>query len=388
MAERAWTACRCRPNGSPGLLSTSRSTTSPSRRRNAAARLRSRAPRGTPREHGQGAVPVALVAAQARFGEVPGCAAASRTRSAAGGRPRRCTIGRKNRVTSRRYAQGARFRVQGFLAPWSGREAAPVRAQKTLPRSAFQRDGRARHVHRRLFQAGPDSGGDAEVAEASEPAALPGGGGGKGQGDRRRSRRSGRCGRGKHAGDGGAAASGCVGRRARGARARVSARPGCDASDKARLIRFMALDDKTLKLCNCNRTMALDPKALAGALKLTQPIEIHTELCRKQVASFHGALKDEACVIACTQEAPLFSELADRAGSSSDIQFVNIREHAGWSKEGAKATPKIAALLALADLPEAEPVAGVSYKSGERKQRRDLGSRFRAFLRPPRVLTN
>src|SRR5437879_6565540 len=126
----------------------------------------------------------------------------------------------------------------------------------------------------------------------------------------------------------------------------------------------MALDDKTLKLCNCNRTMALDARALAGALKLKEPIEIHTELCRKQVASFHGALKDEACVIACTQEAPLFSELADQAGSTSDIKFVNIREHAGWSKEGAQATPKIAALLALADLPEAEPVAGVSYKSG------------------------
>ena len=108
----------------------------------------------------------------------------------------------------------------------------------------------------------------------------------------------------------------------------------------------MALDDKTLKLCNCNQTMALDAKALVGALKLKQPIEIHTELCRKQVASFHGALKDEACVIACTQEAPLFSELADQAGSTSDIKFVNIREHAGWSKEGAKATPKIAALLA------------------------------------------
>ena len=126
----------------------------------------------------------------------------------------------------------------------------------------------------------------------------------------------------------------------------------------------MPLDDKTLKLCNCNQTMALDAKALASALKRKEPIEIHTELCRKQVASFHGALKDEACVIACTQEAPLFSELADQAGSTSDIKFVNIREHAGWSKEGAKAAPKIAALLALADLPEAEPVAGVSYKSG------------------------
>src|SRR6267142_1518007 len=126
----------------------------------------------------------------------------------------------------------------------------------------------------------------------------------------------------------------------------------------------MALEDRTLKICNCNKTMALDAKALAGALKLKQPIEIHTELCRKQVASFQGALKDESCVIACTQEAPLFSEIADQAGSTSELKFVNIREQAGWSKEGAKATPKIAALLALADLPEPEPVTAVSYKSG------------------------
>src|SRR4029077_17026648 len=96
------------------------------------------------------------------------------------------------------------------------------------------------------------------------------------------------------------------GGRNRGRRARVCANPGFKASGKTHLIRFMALDDKTLKLCNCNQTMALDARALAAALKLKQPVEIHTELCRKQVASFHGALKDEACVVACTQEAPLF----------------------------------------------------------------------------------
>jgi ferredoxin len=126
----------------------------------------------------------------------------------------------------------------------------------------------------------------------------------------------------------------------------------------------MALEDRTLKVCSCNRTMALDAKALSAALKLKQPIQIHTELCRKEVASYQQALKDDACVIACTQEAPLFSELAEAAGSHTSLQFVNVREHAGWSKEGAQATPKIAALLALADVPEPEPVTGVSYKSG------------------------
>lgn len=126
----------------------------------------------------------------------------------------------------------------------------------------------------------------------------------------------------------------------------------------------MAFEDSSLKVCNCNKTMALDAKALSAALKLKQPVQIHTELCRKEVASFERALKDDRCVVACTQEAPLFSELAEAANAQTALRFVNIREQAGWSAEGAKATPKIAALLALAELPEPEPVPGVSYESG------------------------
>jgi ferredoxin len=126
----------------------------------------------------------------------------------------------------------------------------------------------------------------------------------------------------------------------------------------------MAFEDRTLKVCNCNKTMALDAKGLTAALRLKQPIQMHTELCRKEVGSFQGALKDDACVVACTQEAPLFSELAESAGSATRLKFINIREHGGWSKEGAQATPKIAALLSLADLPEPESVPGVSYRSG------------------------
>src|SRR5436190_8560556 len=119
MAERAWTACRCRPNGFLGSPSTSRSTTSLSRRRNAAARLRSRAPRETPREHGQGAVPVALVAAQARFGEGHGCTAACRTRNqdAPGHRPRGGAAGSKDGIATGRYAEGLASEYQDFLRP-------------------------------------------------------------------------------------------------------------------------------------------------------------------------------------------------------------------------------------------------------------------------------
>jgi ferredoxin len=128
----------------------------------------------------------------------------------------------------------------------------------------------------------------------------------------------------------------------------------------------MALDDKQLKLCNCNRTMALDAGALSAALQLRAPVAIHTELCRREATAFGDALKSGDCVVACTQEAPLFSELAEQAGADAALGFVNIRETAGWSAEGARATPKIAALLALADLPEPEPLPSVSYKSAGR----------------------
>ncbi len=45
------------------------------------------------------------------------------------------------------------------------------------------------------------------------------------------------------------------------------------------------------------------------------------------------------------------------------MRFANIRETAGWSAEAAEAAPKIAALLALADLPQPAPVPVVSYQS-------------------------
>lgn len=124
------------------------------------------------------------------------------------------------------------------------------------------------------------------------------------------------------------------------------------------------MDDKQIKLCNCNKTMPLDAKALSQALKLKTPLVVHSELCRREAGAFDAAIKSgEETVVACTQEAPLFSELAEEAGSQAKITFVNIRETAGWSKEADRSTPKIAALLALAGLPEPEPVTSVSYKS-------------------------
>ncbi len=126
----------------------------------------------------------------------------------------------------------------------------------------------------------------------------------------------------------------------------------------------MSLASKTLKLCSCNGTIPLDPKRLAEALKTKQPLVIHRELCRKEAGLFQASLADPDLTVACTQEAPLFSELAAAAQSQARISFLNIREVAGWSAEGKEAGPKIAALLAAAALPEPEPVPQVDYKSG------------------------
>ncbi|HSE02076.1 MAG TPA: 4Fe-4S binding protein [Burkholderiales bacterium] len=120
----------------------------------------------------------------------------------------------------------------------------------------------------------------------------------------------------------------------------------------------------TKLICNCNKTMPLDAKALAVALKLDAAPNIASELCRRHVAAFEAAVKNGGdLVVACTQEAPLFSELHEQLQGSGGLKFVNIRETAGWSGDAKSATPKIAALLALADVPEPEPVPAVSYKS-------------------------
>jgi len=126
----------------------------------------------------------------------------------------------------------------------------------------------------------------------------------------------------------------------------------------------MSLASKTLKLCSCNGTIALDAKRLAESLKTGTPLTVHRELCRKEAGAFQASLADPDLIVACTQEAPLFSELASAAQSQARLSFLNIREAAGWSAEGKDAGPKITALLAAAALPEPEPVAQVDYKSG------------------------
>ncbi|MCU0885950.1 MAG: hypothetical protein MUC44_13590 [Beijerinckiaceae bacterium] len=61
----------------------------------------------------------------------------------------------------------------------------------------------------------------------------------------------------------------------------------------------------------------------------------------------------EQILVACTQEAPLFSEIVEETGYAGEISFTNIRELAGWSDQARSAGPKMAALLSAS----AEPMA-------------------------------
>ncbi len=128
--------------------------------------------------------------------------------------------------------------------------------------------------------------------------------------------------------------------------------------------------------------MTIDRPALAKALAQTPgastegletPLSL---LCRREAQAFQRAAQDSAALaepllVACTQESRLFLELNDQTEGAASTQvrpihFVNLRETGGWSRDGAAATPKLAALIAAAQLPDPEPVGTVSYRSAGR----------------------
>lgn len=123
----------------------------------------------------------------------------------------------------------------------------------------------------------------------------------------------------------------------------------------------------TTLICNCNQTMPLDARALGEVLG--EPLTLHRTLCRREAPAFQKAARQpDDLVVACTQEARLFTELAEQTEGAvaldvRPIRFVNIRETGGWSRDAKAATPKMAALLAAARLPDPEPVPTVSYAS-------------------------
>ena len=128
--------------------------------------------------------------------------------------------------------------------------------------------------------------------------------------------------------------------------------------------------------------MPLDVPSLAQALAKTSGASpdgletVHSVLCRREAGAFQRAAKAtgataEDLLVACTQESRLFLDLNEQTEGAAGVQvrpirFVNIRETGGWSRDAKAATPKIAALIAAAQLPAPEPVPTVTYRSAGR----------------------
>ena len=119
----------------------------------------------------------------------------------------------------------------------------------------------------------------------------------------------------------------------------------------------MAERPRTILICSCEDTMPLDSAAARRVCRGADVIE-GRQLCRAELDRFRkAATATEAITVACTQEAPLFSEIASEIEGGAAPTFVNIRETGGWSKDAAKAGPKMAALIAAS----AEPVPEIPF---------------------------
>src|SRR3989442_5482370 len=101
----------------------------------------------------------------------------------------------------------------------------------------------------------------------------------------------------------------------------------------------VAEQSRTILVCSCEDTMPLDLDAVRRGCRGAS-VESGHQLCRAELERARALLAEGTPVtVACTQEAPLFSEIA---AEHADLAFANIREAAGWSKEGHKAGPKMA----------------------------------------------
>lgn len=115
-----------------------------------------------------------------------------------------------------------------------------------------------------------------------------------------------------------------------------------------------------LLVCSCEMTMPLDMQAIGRGC--TASTTQANQLCGLDLAQFKSALAGgDPITVACTQEAPLFKEVAEDF-PDTPLTFVNIRETGGWSRDAAAAGPKTAALIAAAseDMP---PISLVTLES-------------------------
>ena len=122
------------------------------------------------------------------------------------------------------------------------------------------------------------------------------------------------------------------------------------------------MSDRTILLCSCNGTQPIDAAAIGAAIGLASPPPLASMLCQREQPAFESRASGDV-LVACTQEARRFEEIAAAGTRTRTLRFVNLRESGGWSREARAATPKLAAILAAASLPEPAPVPEVDYRS-------------------------
>jgi ferredoxin len=155
----------------------------------------------------------------------------------------------------------------------------------------------------------------------------------------------------------------------------------------------MSFDNATIVLCSCEDTMSPDARTVGKAC-VGAAVKRASHLCRSEAASFVDlASRPGRLIVGCTQESALFEELAEENSSSATLSFVNIRETAGWSDEGAKAGPKTAALIAASTIaqPPIKPVTltseGVALVLGRDQAAVDAAATLAARLDVTVILT-
>lgn len=117
---------------------------------------------------------------------------------------------------------------------------------------------------------------------------------------------------------------------------------------------MMAERPRNILICSCEDSMPLAGDAVRRACGSANVVE-GRQFCRAELERFRTmAASGEPALVACTQEAPLFAEVAGETPDGAPLTFVNIRETAGWSSEAGAAAPKMAALIAAAAEPSPE----------------------------------
>jgi ferredoxin len=107
-------------------------------------------------------------------------------------------------------------------------------------------------------------------------------------------------------------------------------------------------DQRKVLICSCEETVPLDHETIKRGCRGAEIVS-GRQLCRAELERFQKLAAAHAPItVGCTQEAPLFRELA---GDGAALSFFNLRESAGWSSEGHAAGPKMAALAAAAMVP-------------------------------------